>query len=116
MGDRTADGTSEGESGVEGNTAQLAGSVGSGLLDNGVDLGRAGGLRWGGHGGWIKEKKGGRIEDGGIEWSGVGSGADRTRCGATWSRAAVDGGWWSVLMDATTKRLTQSSSMVSERN
>lgn len=40
---RAADGTGKGESGVESDTAQLAGSVGSGLLDNGVDLGRAGG-------------------------------------------------------------------------
>lgn len=44
-----ADGTGKGESGVEGDTAKLARSGGSGLLDDGIDLGRAGGLRWGAH-------------------------------------------------------------------
>lgn len=44
-----ADGTGKGESGVEGDTAELARGAGSSLLDDGVDLGRAGGLRGGAH-------------------------------------------------------------------
>lgn len=43
MGDRTADGTCQRESRVEGNSAELLWSAGGDLLDNGIDLGRAGG-------------------------------------------------------------------------
>lgn len=46
MGDGAADGTSQGESGVESHATELLGGAGSGLLDERVDLGRAGG----GHG------------------------------------------------------------------
>ena len=43
MGDGTADCASQGESGVERDAAELLGSVGSDLLDDGIDLCRAGG-------------------------------------------------------------------------
>lgn len=42
MGDGAADGTGKGESGVEGEAGELARGGGSSLLDDGVDLGRAG--------------------------------------------------------------------------
>jgi hypothetical protein len=43
VGDGTADSASQGESGVESDTAELLGSAGSDLLDDGIDLCRAGG-------------------------------------------------------------------------
>lgn len=48
--DGAADSTSEGESGVKVGTGELLRSVGKGLLDDGVDLGRAGGWVWSRHG------------------------------------------------------------------
>ena len=42
VGDRTADCASQGESGVESDAAELLGGVGSDLLDDGIDLRRAG--------------------------------------------------------------------------
>lgn len=49
VGDGAAEGTSKGESGVEVDTAELARSGGSGLLDDGIDLVRASGRHGGGH-------------------------------------------------------------------
>lgn len=46
---RAADGTGEGESGVELETAELARGAGGSLLDDGIDLGRAGGWCCRGH-------------------------------------------------------------------
>lgn len=46
---RAADGTGEGESGVELDAAELARGTGGSLLDDGIDLGRAGGWRCRGH-------------------------------------------------------------------
>lgn len=43
VGDSTADCTSQGESRVESNTAELLGGVGGDLLNRGIELGRAGG-------------------------------------------------------------------------
>lgn len=43
VGDGAADCTSQGESGVEGDTAELLGGVGLCSLEDGIDLGRAGG-------------------------------------------------------------------------
>ena len=43
MGDGTADCTSQGESGVEGDAAELLGGVGLDGLDDSVNLGGAGG-------------------------------------------------------------------------
>lgn len=49
VGDGAADSTGEGEAGVEGEAAQLLGLGSLDILDNGVELGRAGGFRVGGH-------------------------------------------------------------------
>ncbi|TKW49736.1 hypothetical protein CTA1_5092 [Colletotrichum tanaceti] len=49
VGDGAADSTGKGESRVEGEAGKLAGGVGSSLLDDGVDLGRAGGGQGGSH-------------------------------------------------------------------
>lgn len=49
VGDRTADCTSQGESGVELKTAELLGGVGGDLLDDGIDLRRASGCCGRGH-------------------------------------------------------------------
>ena len=49
---RAADGTGKGESGVELESAELARGAGGSLLDDGIDLGRAGGWRCGGHCDW----------------------------------------------------------------
>lgn len=49
VGDGAADGASKGETGVEGEAAQLLGLGSLDILDNGVELGRAGRFRVGGH-------------------------------------------------------------------
>lgn len=89
-----ADGTSEGKSGVEGDTAKLARSGGSGLLDDGIDLGRAGRLRWRAHCdgcGGIKKASTRTTEE---ELSGVGTWRARLRLSLVRSGGGGGGGWW----------------------
>ena len=49
MGDRAADGTGKGEAGVELEAGELARLFSLDVLDNGIELGRAGGLCGRGH-------------------------------------------------------------------
>lgn len=49
VGDRAADGTGKGESGVQGHAGELGRLGGLDILDDGIDLGRASGFCVGGH-------------------------------------------------------------------
>lgn len=83
MGDGTAEGTGQGESGVEVDTAELARSRGGGLLDDGIDLvGASGRHGRGGHCDWRRTTVNGNEQDKhrGMEWSWIWREAMRCDC------------------------------------